>query len=114
MIGQGDVWWADLAEPDGSAPGFRRPVLIVQSDSFNRSTLQTIVCVALTSNLPWANAPGNVMLRAKMTGLPCDSVANVTQIVTLDRSVLTEHVGRVPAETLELVLSGIDLVLGRS
>ena len=113
MIAQGEVWWADLQDPAGSEPGLRRPVVIVQGDSFNRSRLATVVCVALTSNLRWAGAPGNVPLAAKSTGLPKDSVANVSQIVTLDRASLTERAGVLTSKKLELVLLGIDLVLGR-
>jgi mRNA interferase MazF len=113
VIAQGDVWWADLADPVGSEPGFRRPVVIVQADSFNRSALRTVVVVSLTSNLRWATAPGNVRLNARGTGLPRDSVANVSQIVTLDRSSLVERVGRLPPAKLKLVLDGIDTVLGR-
>ncbi len=113
MIAQGDVWWAELAEPSGSEPGFRRPVVVVQSDAFNRSRIAAVVCVALTSNLRWADAPGNVRLTARQTGLPRDSVANVSQLVTLDRSALIERVGALPAKKLELVLLGIDVVLGR-
>lgn len=113
MISQGDVWWADLADPDGSEPGFRRPVVIVQADSFNRSALRTVVAVVLTSNMRWVEAPGNVRLTARMCGLDRDSVANVTQIVTIDKEVLDERVGRLPAARLELVLAGIDTVLGR-
>jgi len=113
VISQGEVWWADLADPAGSEPGFRRPVVIVQGDSFNRSRLATVVCVALTSNLRWAEAPGNVLLTTKTTGLPKDSVANVSQIVTLDRGSLVERVGVLPGKKLELVLLGVDVVLGR-
>lgn len=113
MIAQGEVWWADIDPPTGSGPGFRRPVVVVQGDSFNRSTIRTVVCVALTSNLRWADAPGNVALNARVTGLPKDSVANVTQLVTLDRSFLAERTGSLPAATLDLVLSGVDQVLGR-
>jgi mRNA interferase MazF len=113
VISQGDVWWADLGEPAGSEPGFRRPVVVVQADSFNRSAVRTVVVVPLTSNLRWATAPGNVRLAARTTGLPRDSVANVSQIVTLDRSVLVERVGRLSPARLELVLAGIDTVLGR-
>ncbi len=113
MISQGEIWWADLGEPVGSAPGFQRPVVVVQSDPFNRSRISTVVCVPLTSNLRWADAPGNVALDSATTGLPKDSVANVSQIVTLDRSMLTERVGKVPGNKLELVLYGIDVVLGR-
>jgi mRNA interferase MazF len=113
VIGQGDVWWADLPTPSGSEPGFRRPVVVVQGDSFNRSALRTVVAVPLTSSVRWAGAPGNVRLTARATGLPRDSVANVSQIVTVDKSILTERVGKLSPAKLELVLSGIDVVLGR-
>ena len=113
MISQGDVWWADLPEPSGSGPGFRRPVSVVQGEAFIRSRMATTVCVPLTSNLRWADAPGNVLLTSRMTGLPKDSVANVSQIVALDKSVLTERAGRLSAAKTELVLSGIDVILGR-
>jgi mRNA interferase MazF len=113
VVAQGDVWWAELAEPRGSEPGFRRPIVVVQGDSLNRSRIATVVCVALTSNLKWATAPGNVLLPAGLSGLPKDSVANVSQLVTLDRSVFAEHVARLPETLLQLVLAGIDVVLGR-
>ncbi len=113
MIAQGEVWWADLPDPVGSGPGFRRPVVVVQGDAFNRSRLATAVCVPLTSNLARGEAPGNVELPARATGLPRDSVANVSQIVTLDRDALTVRAGRLGRRQLELVLAGIDLVLGR-
>ena len=113
VISQGDVVWADLPEPDGSGPGFRRPVVIVQGDALNQSRIATVICVPLTSNLKWADAPGNVLLKAKATGLPKDSVANVSQIIALDRAVLDARVGRLTARQLGLVLAGIDVVLGR-
>ena len=113
VISQGEVWWADLVEAQGSEPGFRRPVVVVQSDSFNRSRIATVVCVPLTSSLRWAQAPGNVELSAKVTGLPKDSAANVSQIVTLDKMSLTDRVGRLPSKKLDLVLLGIDVVLSR-
>lgn len=113
MIGQGDVWWADLPDPRGSAPGFRRPVVVVQGDAFNRSRIATVICVPLTSNTAWAEAPGNVLLRRRSTGLDRDSVANVSQVVTLDRTVLSERVGKLSSAKLDLVLAGIDVVLGR-
>ncbi len=113
VISQGDVCWADLPEPIGSGPGFRRPVVVVQGEAFNRSRLATAVCVPLTTNLRWAAAPGNLRLAAKSTGLPRDSVANVSQLVTLDRVVLTERAGRLSRAQLELLLDGIDVVLGR-
>lgn len=112
-IAQGDVWWADLPEPMGSRPGFRRPVVVVQGDALNRSRVATVVCVPVTSNVKWAAAPGNVLLPPGVTGLTKDSVANVSQIVTLDKTELTEHVGSLPQTTLDLVLSGIDVILGR-
>lgn len=87
--------------------------MIVQGDALNASRLATVVAVPLTSNLRWASAPGNVLLKARRTGLPKDSVANVSQIVAVDRSILSEHVGRIPKAQLELVLEGIDVVLGR-
>jgi mRNA interferase MazF len=113
MIFQGDIWWADLDEPTGSAPGYRRPVVVVQGDALNQSKIATVVCVPLTSNIGWAGAPGNVLLPSRLTGLPKDSVANVSQIITLDKSVLTERVGKLSARTLENILFGIDVVLGR-
>jgi mRNA interferase MazF len=112
-LGQGDVWWVDLGDPVGSAPGYRRPVVVVQGDAFNRSGIRTFVCVPVTSNLKWAAAPGNVALRPRDTGLPRPSVANVSQVVALDRGALLERAGRLPAAKLELVLRGIALVLGR-
>ncbi len=113
VIAQGEIWWADLGEPQGSEPGFRRPVVVVQADSFNRSRISTVVCVPLTSNMRWADAPGNVALDSSTTGLPKDSVANVSQIVTLDRDCLTDRVGTLAEAKRDLVLYGIDVVLGR-
>lgn len=113
VVSQGEIWWADLPAPAGSGPGFRRPVVIVQGDALNRSRIATVVCVPLTSNLKWALAPGNVHLPARLTGLPKESVANVSQIVSVDRDLLTARVGKLPHSKLELVLSGIDTVLGR-
>ena len=113
VVSQGDVWWTDLAEPAGSEPGYRRPIIVVQGDPLNRSRLATVVCVVVTSNLKWAEAPGNVHLSSRESGLPRDSVVNVSQVVTLDRSRLVDHVGRIGAPRLESILAGIDLVLGR-
>ena len=113
VISQGHVYWADLPEPTGSGPGFRRPVLVVQGDKLNRSRIRTIVCVPLTSNLGWAEAPGNVRLPARATGLPKDSAANASQIITIDRELLTEEAGQLSKRQLDLVLSGIDIILGR-
>ena len=113
VVGQGDVWWAELSDPVGSGPGFRRPVLVVQGDPLNRSRLATVLCVPLTSNLKWADAPGNVALPPRMTGLPKDSVAVVVQLVAIDRALLAEHVGKIPKQKLKLVFAGIDVVLDR-
>jgi mRNA interferase MazF len=113
VVAQGDICWADLPEPAGSGPGFRRPVIVVQSDAFNRSSIATIVCVPLTSNLRWAQAPGNTLLPARSTGLPRDSVANASQIVAIDRALLTERAGRVSRSQLDAILDGIEVVLGR-
>lgn len=113
VISQGEIWWADLPEPTGSGPGFRRPVVVVQGDALNRSRIATVVCIPLTSDLRWAAAPGNVSLATRLTGLPKDSVANVSQIVTLDKGLLTERVGKLPPAKIGLLFSGIDVVLGR-
>jgi mRNA interferase MazF len=112
-ISQGDVWWADLAEPMGSEPGFRRPVVVVQGDGLNRSRLATAVVVPLTSNMEWAAAPGNVALSSTVTGLSRDSVANASQVVSIDRSILVERAGKLPGGKLQLILGGIDIILGR-
>lgn len=113
MISQGEIWWAELPAASGSSPAYRRPVIVVQGDAFNRSALQTVVCVAVTSNLKWADSPGNVSLTTRVTGLPRQSVANVSQVVTLDKADLTERVGRLSTAKLDLVLAGLDTVLGR-
>lgn len=113
VISQGEIWWAELPAPAGSGPGFRRPVAVVQSDALNRSRLATIVCIPLTSNMHWAEAPGNVMLPARLTGLPKDSVANVSQLASIDRDFLTRRTGKLSRAKLKLLLAGIDIVLGR-
>lgn len=112
-ISRGDIWWADLSEPIGSEPGFSRPVIVIQGDSLNFSRIATVICVPLTSNLQWADAPGNVILSTSLTGLQKDSVANVSQIITIDRRTLTELVGKLSSDKTDLILSGIDIVLGR-
>jgi mRNA interferase MazF len=113
VISQGEIWWADLPAPGGSGPGFRRPVIVVQCDAVNQSRIATAVCVPLTSNLKWAVAPGNVQLPALLTGLPKDSVANVSQIVTVDKKILIARVGKLPKAKLQLLLRGIDVILGK-
>lgn len=111
VIERGEVWWADLGEPDGSEPGYRRPVVIVQSDAFNRSRLRTVIAVVLMTNLRLVEAPGNVLLPAKVTGLPKDSVANVSQVMTVDRDFLLERAGRLRGQLLQDVDKGLRLVL---
>lgn len=113
MIGQGDVWWADLAEPIGSEAGYRRPVVVVQCDAFNQSRIGTVVCVPLTSNLKWAAAPGNVAVSAKASGLIKNSVANVSLIVSIDKAQLTKRVGKLSRRNVDAILAGIDILLGR-
>lgn len=105
------MWWADLNDPRGSEPGYRRPVLVVQSDGFNRSRLRTVIAVALASNMRLLDAPGNVLLPSRSTGLPKDSVANVARVVTLDKDYLTERVGRLPPKRMARVDAGLRLVL---
>ena len=113
VIEQAEVWWADLEEPIGSAPGYRRPVVVVQCNAFNRSRIGTVVCVPVTSNLKWAEAPGNVLLPRSETGLEQDSVANVSLIIALDKQQLTDRVRKLPRRRFELILAGIDVILGR-
>jgi mRNA interferase MazF len=108
---RGEIWWASLGDPTGSGPGFRRPLLIVQSNDFNESAIRTAVCAVITSNLRLAAAPGNVRLTRKASGLPRDSVVNVSQLITIDKRLLTERVGRAPADTLRGIEVGLRLVL---
>lgn len=113
MIAQGDVFWVEFLDAVGSGPGFIRPAVIVQGDALNRTALSTTVCVPLTGNTKWAAAPGNVLLSARVTGLPKDSVANVSQIAAIERGLLRERVGKLPKGKLSSILEGIDVVLGR-
>ncbi|MGC2032830.1 MAG: type II toxin-antitoxin system PemK/MazF family toxin [Steroidobacteraceae bacterium] len=108
---RGEIWWASLGEPHGSAPGFRRPVLVVQSNDFNESAIRTSICAAITSNMRLADAPGNVRVTRRVSGLPHESVVNVSQLITLDKQMLTEIVGRLPAQSLRDVEAGIKLAL---
>ena len=110
-IERGEIWWADLAEPRRSGSGYRRPVLAIQADSFNRSRIQTAIVAVMTGNLELADAPGNVLAPASSTGLPRDSVVNVSQLPTLDRSFLTEHAGALPARLQRSVDEGLRQVL---
>ena len=102
-----------MQEPTGSGPGYRRPVVVVQCDALNQSRVNTVVCVPLTTNLKWADAPGNVLLAARATGLSKESVANVSLIVAVDRRQMNECVGKLTRRELDLVLGGIDTLLGR-
>jgi mRNA interferase MazF len=111
VIQRGEIWWADLDDPAGSAPAYRRPVVVVQAESFNRSRIETIVAVALSSNLRLVAAPGNVLLERKVSMLAKDSVANVSQLVTLDRTYLTERVAKLPTRTMAAIDAGLRLVL---
>lgn len=108
---RGDIWWASLPEPAGSAPGYRRPLLIVSANSFNESRISTLITVVITSNLRLADAPGNVRLPVKGTGLSMPSVANVSQVVTVDKSFLTKRVGKLAPRLLAEVEDGMRLVL---
>jgi len=110
-IQRGEIWWADLPEPRRSEPGYRRPVLVVQADSFNLSRIQTVIVAAITGNVGLADAPGNVLLPARSAGLPHDSVVNVSQLLTLDRSFLTEHAGALPPRLQRSVDEGLRTVL---
>ena len=108
---RGEIWWGSLPEPTGSGPGFRRPLLIVSADSFNDSRISTVVAAVITSNLRLADAPGNVRLAAKGTGLKKASVVNVSQIITVDKTFLTQRIGRLPPRLLAEVDDGLRLVL---
>ncbi len=111
-VRRGEIWWADLGRPRGSAPGLRRPVLVVQSDDFNRSRIRTVVVAALTTNMALAAAPGNVTCRARATGLPHPSVVDVSQIAAVDRSALIERSGALTPGLMAQVDDGLKLVLG--
>lgn len=111
VIQRGEIWWADFPEPRGSEPGFRRPVVVIQSDAFNRSRIGTVIVVAVTSNLDLATAPGNVRLSRRESKLPRDSVVNVSQVLTLDWRFLSERIGRLPASALADVEAGLRVVL---
>jgi mRNA interferase MazF len=110
-VRRGEIWWADLEEPTGSSPGYRRPVVVVQSDAFNRSRIGTVIAVVLTSNSKLIDAPGNVLIERKQSSLPKDSAANVSQVVTLDRSYLSERVCKLPPRTMASIDAGLRLAL---
>jgi mRNA interferase MazF len=108
---RGEIWWASLLEPLGSMPGYRRPVIIVQADSFNASLIKTVVVVPLTTNLRLVSAPGNFLLTATESGLTRDSVVNVSQLITVDKSLLTEPVGQLQPRSIKRLEDGLRLVL---
>ena len=109
---RGEIWWAELPRPAGSEPGYRRPLLIVSSDAFNRSRIRTVLAVAITGNLGLADAPGNVRLRRSVSGLPRPSVVNVSQIATADRAFLAARAGRLPGAVMRRVDEGLRMALG--
>lgn len=108
---RGEVWWVALREPQGSEPGYRRPVVIVQSDDFNRSEIHTVIAAAITSNTRLAMAPGNIFVRKKEAGLPRDSVINVSQLITVNKSFLIKKIGRLSQQHLHQLDDGLRLVL---
>jgi mRNA interferase MazF len=110
-IQRGEIWWAELPEPRRSEPGYRWPVLVIQADSFNRSRIQSAIVAVITSNIELAAAPGYVLLPASAAGLPRDSVVNVSQLLTLDRSFLTEHAGTLSPRHQRSVDEGLRTVL---
>lgn len=109
---RGEIWWASLPEPHGSGPGYRRPVLVLQTDDFNRSRIGTVVVVVITSNIALAAAPGNLLLKSRVSGLPKDSVVNVSQIITVDKLFLTDQVKTLDPRIFGEVEDGLRLVLG--
>jgi mRNA interferase MazF len=111
VIQRGDIWWAELQEPAGSGPGYKRPLVILQSNDFNKSRISTIIGVVLTTNLRLADAPGNVLLPQKITGLPIDCVTNVSQIITIDRYFLYDRIGSLPASIMKRINNSLGLVL---
>lgn len=111
MIRRGEIWWASLPEPQGSSPGYKRPVLVIQANEFNESRINTVVVAAISSNLALAEAPGNKLIRPKASGLPRNSVINVSQIITIDKRFLTKRVRRLEDAELKEIDAGLRLVL---
>jgi mRNA interferase MazF len=109
-LDRGEIRWAALDEPSGSSPGFRRPVLIIQTDTFNQSRINTVICAVISSNVRLADAPGNIFLSTKDSGLPKDSVINISQIITLDKQNLTEPVKKVRPVVMRDVENSLKLV----
>ncbi len=111
VVERGEIWWADLPEPKGSMPGYRHPILIIQSDQFNQSSLETVIGIVITSNMRLSNMPGNIVLSPKQSGLRQESVVNITQVVTANKSDLLEFVGTLPLGKIEQIENGLRLVL---
>lgn len=111
VINRGEIWWADLPDPTGSSPGYRRPVVIIQSDIFNNTNLNTSITALVTTNLELGKMRGNVLLKKHQSGLPKDSIVNVTQVFTLDKSLLLEFVETLSERKMEQVDEGLRLVL---
>lgn len=109
---RGEVWWASLPDPKGSGPGLRRPVLVIQSNPFNESLIATVIIAVVTSNLALSDAPGNVRLNKTESGLPKPSVVNVSQVLTIDRSLLKERVKALPSSVVQRINEGLRLVMG--
>ena len=109
---RGEVWWASLPDPLGSGPGFRRPVVVIQSDSFNESRISTVIVATITSNLSLSAAPGNILIERNVSMLPSDSVVNVSQVLTVDKFLLTELVEELPDEIMNAIDDGLRLVMG--
>ena len=113
VIVQGDVWWAELADPIGAEPGFLRPVVVIQCDRFNRIRMGTSLCVTMTSQLKWSTGPGNVLVRARDSGLDRDSVANISQVANVSRSRLLKRIGHLPDPVLAKIVDGVCRLIGR-
>ena len=111
VIKRGEIWWAELPEPTGSEPGYKRPLIVIQSNDFNNSNIGTVVAVVITSNIHLASAPGNVLLSTKKTKLPKKSVANVSQLITVDKSFFTGKVHSLSPKLMEQIDDGVKLVL---
>ena len=111
VISQGDIYWLDLDEPEGSEPGYRHPFVVIQNDAFNKSKINTAVVCALTSNLKLASAPGNVLLKKGEANLPKSSVVNISQVITVDKTDLTEKIGQLSKKRVEEIVSGFEFLL---
>ena len=112
MVGRGEIWWADLPDPIKSKPGYKKPLVIIQANSFNKSKINTAICAIITSNIKLAQAPGNILLTEETTGLKKDSVINISQIITVDKSYLIERIGNLNNTQLQKLENGLKTILG--